>query len=215
MKRSHHFSLFMIAFGITLLMLPFFVEAQNVTVTVDGKAIDNIKGVTIAITTADPVDPPIDPPDPPIDPPVDPPADCGAFPPNGVGQSWLSLFGVEFPGPKSRQAVVTIPRNGYRAVAFNTGTAHDTGAVINFEAAASVGQRQIAISRCPGDFDVESSCKETVGTYQRQVNWRTRAAIGNYCKLDKGTTYYFNTRFLNCTGQYCNTTLRASNRDYR
>ena len=220
MKRSHHFSLFLITFLLTLLMLPFFVKAQ-VTVTVDGKAVD-FSTLVVNITTVPepPVDPPpIDPPPidpPPIDPPpIDPPVGCGAVPPNGVGQSWTSLFQVAVPGPKNKQVVVTIPPTGYRAVSFNTGNVSDSGAIRNFEAAASVGARVIAISECVGDFDVAPICKKVVGTYQESVIWSTRNLAG-YCNLKSNTTYYWNTKFANpCTSAYCNTTLRASNSDYR
>ena len=184
MKRAYHFPLFLIVFLLTLLMLPFFACATNVTVTVDGVAVDVASVVVnIQTVTQPPIEPPIEPPvEPPIEPPVQPPTSCGAVPPNGVGQSWVSLFQTAFPGPRNKQVVVAIPRNGYRSVAFNTGNINDSGAVRNFEAAASVGSRVIAISECVGDFEVAPICKKVVGTYQESIIWSTRNMAG-YCNL--------------------------------
>ena len=82
MKRFH-FSIFML----TLLMLPFFVEAQNVTVTVDGKAIDNIKGVTVAIVTDTTPEPPT--PEPPTpEPPIPPREWCRSGTKKATSRPW-------------------------------------------------------------------------------------------------------------------------------
>ena len=220
--KLHYFA------SIVLMLVIFFflvakAGAQDVTVTVDGVAVD-VQSVVVNIQTVTepPVEPPIDPPieppiEPPVEPPIDPPANCGAVPPNGVGQSWLSLFQTAFPGPRNKQVVVSIPRNGgYRAVVFQTGNVSDSGAVRNFEAPGSTGSRLIAISECPGKFDgVGVNCKTLVGTYQESIIWSTRNLAG-YCNLKQNTTYYWNTKFYNpCTSQYCNTTLRVSNSDYR
>ena len=185
--------------------------AQDVTVTVDGVAVD-VKGVTIAITTT--TEPPVEPPIPPVEPPIPPvdPSVCGTTPPNGQVVSWFSVFGETFPMPKSRQKVVSIPKTGgWLGVRFETRATHDTGAVANFEASGTLGLREMVMSRCPGSFAVADSCKVVIGPSLEKVNWKTRAAVGNYCKLDKGATYYVNVRFLSCTGQFCNTTLRAIN----
>ena len=161
-----------------------------------------------------------DPPDPPIppDPPV-PPTDCGAVPPNGKTVAWASqvMFQVKWPGPKSRQAVVAVPKglNGWVGVPFTTTSVNAKGGLSNFEAAATAGSREISISKCPGEFvDVPDECWQWVGASQRVIPWSTYPIYGGYCILDKNTKYYFNVRFNpQCTGTYCNTTVRATNRD--
>ena len=219
MKRTHHFSIFMITFMLTLLMLPFFVEAQTVTLTVNGKPFPfETMVVNITGDAPEPPEPPIPPVEPPI-PPIDPPpTGCGPLPPNGVGQPYVDLFGTAFPGPKNGQHVVTIPRNGgYRALVFTTDDRFDSGAFRNIEAAATPGWRRIAISRCPGRFDVDPICTVMIGTTQDQVLWSTQPwADTRYCYIEKNTTYYWNTEFLEpCTTRYCNTVLRVSNSDYQ
>ena len=88
----------------------------NVTVTVDGQAIENIKGVTVAITTGT-TPPPIDPPPidpPPIDPPpIDPPPVIIPPPDLGDAVPWSSVFdGSEFGQYKSYRVAQLIPSNG-------------------------------------------------------------------------------------------------------
>jgi hypothetical protein len=153
-----------------------------------------------------------------VSPTGPPPGECGPIPPNGVGQLYVDLFHTPFPGPKNGQQVVSIPRGvgGYRALGFYTDDRNDSGAFRNIEAAAVPYWRQIAISRCMGDFDVEPACTVDVGTTQDQVLWSTQPwADPRYCYLDKNTKYFWNTRFKEpCTTTYCNTVLRVSNFDY-
>ena len=204
-------------YSIMLVMLMVYgVSYAQTTVTVDGVAVDFATLVVNITTVAEPPEPPIDPPidpEPPI--PPEPPSDCGATPPNGKVESWVSAFNATFPAPKSRQKVVSIPRNGgWYAVVFNTGNFIAKGGLANFEASSTVGSREISISQCKGEFrDVPNECWQWVGASQRAIPWSTTPRNG-YCLLEKSTTYYFNVRFnVPCTGTYCNTTVRATNRD--
>ena len=205
-------------YSIMLVMLMVYgVSYAQTTVTVDGVAVDFATLVVNITTVAEPPEPPIDPPidpEPPI--PPEPPSDCGTTPPNGKVESWVSAFSVPFPAPKSRQKVISVPRNGgWYAVVFNTGNFIAKGGLSNFEAAATVGSREISISKCPGEFNnVPDECWQWVGASQRVIPWATFPIYGGYCILDKNTKYYFNVRFIDqCNGTYCNTTLRATNRD--
>ena len=78
MKRSDHFNLLIFTILLALLLLPMLVRAQNVTVTVDGLAVE-VDSVVVNIQTISepPVEPPIEPPiEPPVEPPIDPPSGC-------------------------------------------------------------------------------------------------------------------------------------------
>ena len=83
----------------------------NVTVTIDGQVVENIKGVTVAITTGT-TPPPIDPP--PIDPPpIDPPPVIIPPPDLGDAVSWPSVFeGTYFGQYKSYRVTARIPAEG-------------------------------------------------------------------------------------------------------
>ena len=219
MKRFH-FSIFIITVLLTLLALPLLVKAQ-VTLTVDGKPFPfDTMVVNITTDTPEPPIPPVEPPippiEPPIEPPIDPPTDCGATPPNVIGNTWLNFWGVAFPNPKSKQLTVSIPGRSIYSIAFNTGSVNGTGSVRNFEATSAVGSRQISISRCPGDFvNIPDVCWRWVGTTQRAVPWATNGAPGGYCQLENNTTYYWNTKWdsqLGCTGSVCQTNLRVFRR---
>ena len=187
--------------------------AASTHVYLDGVEVE-FDDVLVRITTPGTEPPPVEPPIPPVEPP---PTDCGQLPPGGVGQPYVDLFGTAFPGPRNGQHIVTIPRNGgYRALVFTTDSRFDSGAFRNIEAAATPGWRRIAISRCPGDFDVEPVCTVMIGPAQDQVLWSTQPwSDPRYCYIEKNTTYYWNAEFLEpCTTQYCNTVLRVSNSDY-
>ena len=204
-------------YSIMLVMLMWYgVSYAQTTVTVDGVAVDFATLVVNITTVAEPPEPPIDPPEPPIDP-IPPPANCGTQPPNGDIVDWEDryMFQVDWPGPKSRQAVRAVPRNGYVCAEFTTTNVDAKGAVSNFEASSSEGGRWISLSKCRGEFnDVPDICQKWVGASSRAIPWATYPRNG-YCQLEKNTTYCFNVKFDNpCLGTYCNTTLRATNRDY-
>ena len=154
------------------------------------------------------------------EPPV---KDCTRTLSAGSEVRWNQVFRLDWPGPKSEQVTVRVPRTSYVSLEFNTGQIDDTGKLINIEAAGTEGSRLGAISRCPGDFDVEPECKFSTHTYAGTgILWATTGAAG-YCQLEKDTTYYWNTTFTDgvnptsteCTGTYCSTTLRVWNSDYQ
>ena len=149
--------------------------------------------------------------------------DCARTLPLGDEVPWLDVFDVAWPGPKSRQVVGTIPRYSYISLEFYTGQVEDTGAVSNFEATATTGSRLLAISKCPGDFNVAPECRVFSNAYQEYIYWSTTGVPDPaYCQLEKDTTYYWNTTFTDgvepasseCVGTFCLTTLRVSNSDY-
>ena len=155
--------------------------------------------------------------------PVDPPVGCEATLPLGKVVNWAdrAIFGVPFPGPRSMQRVMSIPRHSYLAIEFNTRDTYDSGVLVNFEASATVGSRWIAISRCKGDFNVAPLCKKAVGPYADVIQWSTKNWAG-YCNLEEDTTYYWNTTFTDGVDPttskcktYCNTTNRVWNDDYQ
>ena len=192
------------------------------TVTIDGKVID----ADVVITTnTGPVTPPVTPPVDPIpDPKPTPPRQCAKTLTQGFTLPWTSNFVTAFPGPKSRQTVRSVPRNGYLAIKFNTGNVIDSGKLINFEATATPGDRVMSLSKCAGAFAGPSECVVRVGTYAESILWTTSGnGDGRYCQLERNTTYYWNITFTDgrdpgsseCVGRYCFTTLRVWNFDYR
>ena len=154
----------------------------------------------------------------------EPPArDCTRTLSAGSELRWDQVFRLDWPGPKSEQVTVRVPRTSYVSLEFNTRQVNDTGKLINIEAAGTEGSRLGALSRCPGDFDVEPECKYLTHTYAGAgILWATTGAAG-YCQLEKDTTYYWNTTFTDgvnpssteCLGTYCFTTVRVWNSDYQ
>ena len=206
-----------------LLLFAPVVWATSTHVFVDGVEIE-VDDLVIRITTPGTEPPPEPEPPVPEPPPIpEPPVGCNVTLPIGITSSWKGHFGDDFPGPKSRLDTVTIPRNSYRAVPMIVPYGlHDSGAIRNREGSATEGTRLIAISRCPGDFNVAPECRIRIHTYEESVLWSTWMGAP-YCTLKKGVTYYWNTTFTDgvnpgsttCRGTYCNTVLRVGNNDYQ
>ena len=223
MKRPAFFFGFIVVAMLFLFLV--FAETTYATSTrvyMDGVEVE-FDNMVVRITTPGVPPEPIPPePIPPEPIPPEPPGGCDATLPIGTTSSWRGHFGDDFPGPKSRLDTVAIPRNSYRAVPMYVPPGlHDSGAIRNREAAGTEGTRLMAISRCPGDFNVASECKMVIHTYEQSILWSTWMG-SPYCTLKKGVTYYWNTTFTNgvdsgsstCRGTYCNTVLRVGNNDY-
>ena len=148
--------------------------------------------------------------------------DCTSTLVDGTEYLWTDVFRLDWPGPKSEQTRIRVPRYSYTSVEFYTGQVEDTGKFLNIEASAVVGSRLGAISKCPGDFNVVPECRFISHTYAGEgIIWATTGADG-YCQLEKDTTYYWNITFTDgvertsseCVGTFCYTWLRNVNLDY-
>lgn len=136
-----------------------------------------------------------------------------------IKRTWTEMFREAFPGPRSDEVRVAIPVKGYYTIAFNTGTAKDTGFFGNIEASGTFGYRLSAVSRCAGDFNVPPECSYAHGGDNGGIIWTTEGAPGR-CQLEPNTTYYWNLTFTDgvdgdssrCLGSYCETYFVVSNR---
>lgn len=141
---------------------------------------------------------------------------------DGYTDTWASVFGENFPEPHSTQVYFGIPRDGYRAVSFNSNSIEDNGLIATIETIPA--GRLGAVSECPGDFDVAPECKWSWG-YNGGIQWETDGSLsvtgGPRCKLKPNTTYYLNLTFtdgedpdtsrcLSSLYSVCNTKLRHS-----
>jgi len=108
--------------------------------------------------------------------------------------AWNLFWSAQFPGP-SYQNVTNwiIPRQGFQALEFNTGSIIDDGKISALENSSTPGIRTGSISQCPGDFDVPAECSYTWGL-GGGLRWATNGKFGA-CQLDPNTTYYFNITF--------------------
>ena len=201
-----------------LLLLLSSVAWSNTSITLTQEQIDKVLAEN-TVPIVPPVQPPIEPPvEPPVEPPIEPPSHCGNDVLPGVLVSWKDFWGVAFPDPISMQTFTDIPRNGYLAIEFNTGSVPDTGLLSTIESVDTSGRRLGSISTCPGDFDVaDDRCLHVWGT-GGEIYWSTQ---GYYraCVLEPNTTYYFNITFTDgydpdsseCLSTKCITKLRTYN----
>ncbi len=136
---------------------------------------------------------------------------------SGSNINWATLWGTEFPGPIYRNSDMGIPRNGYKAIKFNTGNAVDNGSIASVGNTKSDGKRFGALSTCPGVFDVAPECDHKWGT-GGAIRWATNGSVG--CQLEPNTDYYINMTFTNgtdpdsstCTTPSCIATMQHVNR---
>jgi hypothetical protein len=104
--------------------------------------------------------------------------------------NWFSELGSVFPGPTVNNNTATrIPRNGYSAIEFNTGSEPAAGG-FSLSSSSSVFFPLLAISPCEGDFDVPDSCRNYISVSQ-SFAFSTEVVPGR-CKLEPNTTYYLN-----------------------
>ncbi len=103
----------------------------------------------------------------------------------------------DWPGNFGESIGLSLTRNMYISASFNTGTRTDNAV---FQLAGS-GNLQgppadavsIAISECPGDFNVhlgQSNCVIHAGFFRWSTDPSANTAV--YCKLDHNKTYYLN-----------------------
>jgi hypothetical protein len=211
MKRSSHFSLFLIAFLLTLLMLPFFVKATTITLTQE-----QIDQVLADNPVEPPVEPPLEPPiEPPLEPPIEPPSECSDTTAPVTLRGWGQVFLGQFPMPTYQNVTYqTVPRFGYLSIAFDTGNIIDDGKLSLLENAATPGLRQTSISECKGDLNVAPECYKDYGL-GGGLRWATNGKSGA-CPLQKNHRYYFNITFLDgiqskCGGDPCYVNIQATN----
>lgn len=146
-------------------------------------------------------------------------ASCSTPPLSGTSKTWLSYWGYAFPGPKSDTRLITVPRNGYVALQFNTGNIVDDAKMTSIETTITDGIRLASYSECPGDFDVPAKCSYSWGI-GGGLRWATNGLRDDACQLKPNTTYYFNLTFTNgfdstassCRSAPCVTSLQYRNR---
>ena len=151
-----------------------------------------------------------------VNPPV---ASCDPAPLSGTTESWVSLWGAEFPGPVFNNEDRTIRRDRYLAIEFNTANIIDSGLLVTVGNTQSSATRLGSISECPGDFDVPADCEHSWGI-GGGITWATDGTAGA-CALKPDTTYYFNLTFTDgfdpnsttCTSLNCVTTIQYVNQN--
>jgi len=149
-------------------------------------------------------------------PPPDP-SDCDNPTLSGSTMDWAELWNSDFPGPGYSIRNLSIGRNGYMALEFNTGSIVDYGILSSTGNTITSGTRLGAISECPGDFEVANDCSQVWGS-GGGITWRAGGTAD--CQLEPNTTYYFNVTFTDgsdpnsstCTSSQCVATLKHFNR---
>ncbi len=133
--------------------------------------------------------------------------------------AWSSFWGgTEFPLPSFATSYATVPRQGYLALKFNTGSIVDDAFITSIETTQTDGARFGAFSECPGDFNVAPECDYVWGL-GGGIHWATDGMSGA-CQLKPNTTYYFNITFTDgvnpgsttCSSTPCVTKLQVVNR---
>ncbi len=141
---------------------------------------------------------------------VDPnPTNCPA-PETSSGEvvSWSDYWGGQtWPSQDVVQKDDRIGRFDYLAIEFNTANFNGFGLVKTIQ--LSDGNRNVAISKCPGVFveAVPAAC------FQRQANgqslfWSTDGSRA--CQLDNNTTYYVNITYVDVANQSSSSTFCGS-----
>ena len=152
-----------------------------------------------------------------VNPEPDPGSDCPTPSLSGIEVDWINLFLVDFPMPLYDNRFITIPRTGYYALEFNTGSIMDDGKMSSIETTVTDGVRLGSFSECPGDFDVAPEC-DFIWGLSGGVRWATNGRAGA-CQLQPNTTYYFNITFTDgvngstttCDSSPCITELQHVN----
>lgn len=157
--------------------------------------------------------------------PDDPgPSDCPTPTLAGNTIDWANHFGSVWPDPTYAQKLTTIPRAGYLAIEFNTGSVVEDGGISSINHTSTYGDRFGAISECPGDFsqrlpDTVANCTE-LWYIGGGIGWNTLAGDqSRQCDLQPNTTYYLNVTFTDgvnpatdrCVGSFgCKTYISVS-----
>lgn len=131
---------------------------------------------------------------------TDTPTDCPSPTLSGNTVGWQGHFGSAWPDPSYAEVLTTIPRAGYLAIKFATGSVVEDGGTASILHTSTGGDRLGAISECPGDFserlpDTLSKCTEQwyIGG---SIKWNTLDGdqLGE-CDLESNKTYYLNLTF--------------------
>ncbi|MDX1460812.1 MAG: hypothetical protein R3348_07125 [Xanthomonadales bacterium] len=138
-------------------------------------------------------------------PPV--PSSCPDPALSGAVTSWFSMFDAVWPSPRYREVIATLPRRGYLAIEFDTGSAVGDGGVSTITHTSTNGLRFGAISECPGDFSEHLPLHPNTGevdvtacTESWYIGGSIKWSIGQgytfgHCHLDPDKTYYVNLTF--------------------
>ena len=186
--------------------------------TIPGDVVINAPGYTITKAPAPtPAPPPAPEPPKPIPPPP-PTTGCTAPTLSGFVTDWGRVFGVVWPAPVYANKYLEIPKTGYRAIKFSTGSIVAAGKISTIETTTTDGVRYGTISHCRGDFKVPSECSHVWGQ-GGGITWSTNGRVGA-CQLQPNTTYYFNVTFTDgvngstssCRSYRCITRLQAVSR---
>lgn len=147
------------------------------------------------------------------------PTSCPSTPLAGSVTEWKNFWLVDFPLPTYQNKYWTIPRFGYAALRFSTGSIVDNGSFTSVETTIAQGVRTGTISECPGDYSaaVPAACRKIWGL-SGGLRWATDGRSGA-CALKPDTTYYFNLTYTDgtnnavssCTKTPCTTELQHSN----
>lgn len=93
-------------------------------------------------------------------------------------------------------ATIEIETGAYAALRIDTAGLAGRAGALNSEMPGSMGAPFVlAISRCPGDFQPESSTCRTEVSGLASIGWTTAATPASYCRLEPGATYYLNVMF--------------------
>lgn len=128
------------------------------------------------------------------------PSNCTAPTINGSVATWADIFNTQWPDPRLTEQIVAIPRSGYLAIEFNTGSVQEDGGFTTITHTSTSGNRLGAISECPGDFSeaLPSSvfaCTELM-YIGGGVGWNSfTSPKSGFCNLQPNTTYYLNLTF--------------------
>ncbi len=114
--------------------------------------------------------------------------------PNEDFGTWQELTGATWPNPPSWRDFITIPRDGYVAIEFDTAN-HDglDGSIITIARSGISGFRFGSISLCPGDWtehlpdENNPNCRAVFGLGGGAMSWSTEAVpAADECPLDLG-----------------------------
>lgn len=148
-----------------------------------------------------------------VTPPV---ANCDTPTLTGTVKEWTPFWGTAFPKPVYKLQNLSVPRNGYAAIEFNTGNFVDNGIIKQIENTTTLSFAKFVISQCPGDFRAASGCAKSMRLGSKLL-WSTNGTSG--CKLDANTTYYLNLTYTdgvnpsssNCKSKACVATVQHEN----
>ena len=108
------------------------------------------------------------------------------------------------------QIRLSLTRNEYIAAEFDSGNINQTGKLVfsppGFNEGQSATNVTVAVSECPGDFNIHLSQPKCllIGVPSDTFRWSNdpSASSSTYCKIDKNKTYYLN--IVNSTDQIGN-----------